>query len=433
MHARRRQRLLEKLGDGLLILPTAPETIRNGDVNHSFRAGSDLFYLTGFSEPDTILVASRTGRGRHKTILFVRPRDKTREVWDGPRAGVRGVIREFGADEAFPIGEFWKRLPGLVGETPRVFHTLGLDDEFDERLMAVFRSWSQSRRRRNPPAHPAIEDPRPALAELRLIKDTTEIRDLQEAARISTAGHLRAMAKTRGGMMEFEVQAALEGEFRRQGSRRNGYDSIVASGANACVLHYIENDRKMRRGDLLLIDAGAESNQYTADITRTFPVSGQFSPPQKEIYQAVLSAQKAAIKAVRPGAAWDAPHKTAVRVLTRRLVKLGILKGDPIKLIKKGACRKWFMHGTSHWLGMDVHDVGSYEDPDGRPIKLRAGMVLTVEPGLYIERSDKSVAAEYRGIGVRIEDDVLVTRSGHRVLTAAVPKEVKDVEAACSV
>lgn len=432
MNARRRQRLLDKLGDGLLILPTASETIRNGDVHHSFRAGSDLFYLTGFSEPQAILVARRTGRGRHTTVLFVQARDKTREVWDGPRAGVQGVIKEFGADEAFPIDEFWKRLPKLMGETERVYHTLGLDEEFDQRLMTAFRGWSQLRRRRNPPAHPVIEDPRPALAELRVIKDTGEIRELEQAARISTAGHLRAMAEARGGMMEFEVQALLEGEFRSLGSRRNGYDSIVASGANACVLHYVKNDRKMRRGDLLLIDAGAESNQYTADITRTFPVNGQFSEPQKEIYQAVLSAQKAAIKTIRPGTAWDAPHKTAVRVLTRRLVKLGILRGDPVKLVKKGACRKWFMHGTSHWLGMDVHDVGSYEDSEGRPIKLRSGMVLTVEPGLYIDRADKSVAAEYRGIGVRIEDDVLVTRTGHRVLTAGVPKEVKDVEAACS-
>ena len=270
------------------------------------------------------------------------------------------------------------------------------------------------------------------IAGLRQFKDADEVAALEEAARISVEGHRCAMAAAAPGMMEYEVQAILEAAFRSGGSKRNGYDSIVASGPNACVLHYVQNDRRMKKGELLLIDAGAEVGQYTADITRTFPVSGTFSEPQKAIYKAVLAAEKAGIRSVKPGAPWDAPHKTCIRVLTRELVKIGILRGRIPKLIKDGACRKWFMHGTSHWLGMDVHDVGTYEDADGKPTRFRPGMVLTVEPGLYFAKGDKSVPAEFRGIGVRIEDDVLVTRSGNRVLTAAIAKEVREVEALCA-
>lgn len=432
MHARRRQKLLGKLGDGLLILPTAAHMLRNGDVHYTFRPGSDLHYLTGFDEPDAVMLAWRTGRDSHQCVLFVPPRDKTREIWDGPRAGVRGAIRDFGADEAFGIEEFWNKLPDLLEPHTTVFHTLMVDRSFDERLMSVFQAAALRRRRRNAPAHPRIEDPRPLISELRQLKDTDEIASLEAAVRVSVRGHERAMAAAAPGMMEYEVQSILESEFRGHGSKRNGYDSIVASGSNACVLHYIQNDRKLRKGELLLIDAGAEVDQYTADITRTFPVSGKFSAPQKAIYRAVLASQKAGIRSVKPGAPWDAPHKTCIRVITRELLKLGLLRGRLDKLIKDGACRTWFMHGTSHWLGMDVHDVGTYEDADGKPTRFRAGMVLTVEPGLYFAKNDRSVPAEYRGIGVRIEDDVLVTRSGNRVLTAAMAKEVKDVEALCS-
>ena len=431
MHGKRRQRLLNKLGDGILILPTARHPLRNGDVHYTFRPGSDLHYLCGFGEPDAVLAAFRTGPKSHRAILFVPPRDKAREIWDGPRAGVRGAVRRFGVDEAHPIGELWEKLAELLLDHSRVFYGLMRDDAADSRIMSVFKRVADSRRRRNVPAHPDIIDPGPALAELRQIKDAHEIGALEEAARITIAGHRRAMAEARPGLYEYEVQAVMEAEFRQAGSKRNGYDSIVASGANACVLHYIENDRKMRRGDLLLIDAGAEFAHYTADVTRTFPVSGEFTAPQRAIYRAVLMAQKAGIRAVKPGAPWTAPHKACVRVLTRELLSLGLLKGRIAKLIADGACRKWFMHGTSHWLGMDVHDVGPYENPDGKPIRFRPGMVLTVEPGVYFGRSDRTVPREYRGIGVRIEDDVLVTRSGNRVLTAAMPKEIRDVEACC--
>jgi Xaa-Pro aminopeptidase len=432
MYAKRRQRLLAKLGDGLLILPTAPHAIRNGDVHHSFRPGSDLHYLTGFCEPDTVLVAWRTGATTHRSVLFVPPRDKKREIWDGPRAGVRGAMQRYGVDEAYPVTELWPHLVEMLEDHRQVFHTLFVDAAFDAKLTDVFRKVATKRRRGNPPAHPVIEDPRPMLAELRLIKDAAEIAAMEEAVRISVLGHAQGMAAARPGMHEYEVQAIVESEFRSHGSRRNGYDSIVASGPNACILHYIDNDRKIRRDELLLIDAGAEFEQYTADITRTFPVSGTFTDAQRAVYRAVLAAQKAGIKSVKPGVAWDAPHKTCTRVLTRELVKLGLLRGDLKKLLAKGAARRWYMHGTSHWLGMDVHDVGSYEDNKGKPARLRAGMILTVEPGLYFSRSDKSVPAPFRGIGIRIEDDILVTRTGHRNLTAAVPKELRDIEAACA-
>jgi Xaa-Pro aminopeptidase len=297
-------------------------------------------------------------------------------------------------------------------------------------LFDEFRRIAFARRRRNVPAHPVLEDPGPAIAALRQIKDPAEIRVLRLAAKVSAEAHVAAMRDAHAGMTEYQVQEMLEGVFRRHGSRRNGYDSIVASGANACILHYTQNDRTLRRGDLLLLDAGAELDGYTTDVTRTFPVSGTFSEPQREVYRIVLAAQKAGIKAVKPGARWDAPHRACVRRLTRGLIELGLLRAPVSKRIAKLEYRRWYMHGTTHWLGMDVHDVGAYQQAE-TPVALRAGMVLTVEPGLYFGARDPTIPKELRGIGIRIEDDVLVTRSGHRVLTAAVPKEVRDVEAAC--
>jgi len=432
MFQERRQKLLDKLGDGLLFLPTAPQTLRNGDVHHEFRPGSDLHYLTGFPEPKAALMAWRTGRNKHKSVLFVMPRNKEREIWDGPRLGVRGAVKHFGIDEAHPIAELWELFPKLLGGHERLFYTLGDDGKRDQRLLQELKKIAFEKRRSNPPAHPTVTDPRPTVAAMRLIKDAHELELMQEAARITVAGHLRAMQFANPGLTEFQVQAEIEAEFRRQGSPRNGYPSIVASGPNACILHYVKNDRRMRRGDLLLLDAGAEYEQYTADITRTYPVDGTFTPAQRTVYAAVLTAQKAGIRAIKPGAPWNAPHKACLRSLTRSLMEMRLVRGrDLSKLIKKGACRKWFMHGTSHWLGMDVHDVGPYEDAEGKPERLRPGMVMTVEPGLYFGRNDKKVPKEYRGIGVRIEDDVLVTRGGSRVLTAAVPKEIREVERAC--
>ncbi len=430
-YAKRRQSLLDQLGEGLLIVKTAQSHIRNGDVEHSFRPGSDIHYLTGFEEPDAILIAYRVGKGRHRALLFVQPKDKVKEVWHGRRVGPKATVKRFGVDEAHAIAEFWNQCKEIIPKHQRVFHTLGCDLDFDRKLFQLFSTLAFAQRRSNAPAHPVLQDPRPAIAELRVIKDADEIVLMQEAADLTCRGHVAAMAIARPGINECELQARVESEFRAGGSKRNGYDSIVASGVNACILHYTENDRKTRNGDLVLIDAGAEVGQYSADITRTWPINGVFSPAQKALYSLVLKAEKAAIRAVAPGKPWDAPHKTSLRAITKGLLELGLLKGSLDKLMKKGACRKWFMHGTSHWLGMDVHDVGTYQDAKGKPIKLRPGMVMTVEPGIYIDRLDKSVPKEYRGIGIRIEDDVLVTKTGHRVLTDGVPKDIKSIEAIC--
>jgi Xaa-Pro aminopeptidase len=432
LHRKRRQQLLNVLGHGVLILPTATETLRNGDVHHEYRPGSDFHYLTGFPEPRSVLVAWRTGRTAHHAVLFVRKRDREREIWDGPRFGVAGARRKFGVDEAVVESEFWSRLPDLLSLRGRRFHRLGVDSEFDRRLLAVCAAANHRARRRSLPLHPVIEDPLPALAAQRVRKDAAEVAALRRAAAATVAGHVAAMQHVRPGMREYEAQAILEAEFRRAGSPRNGYPSIVASGANACVLHYHENDRTMRGGDLLLIDAGAEVAGCTADVTRTFPVSGRFSEAQAAVYGHVLRAQLAGIRACRLGARWDSAHRTCIRWLTRGLVELGILRGDIDRLVGKGAYKPWYMHGTSHWLGRDVHDVGAYEDIDGEPERLRVGAVLTVEPGLYFGARDQRVPTRLRGIGVRIEDDVLVTRSGPSVLTAEVPKSIADVHRACA-
>jgi len=432
LHRARRQRLLDLLGDGVLLLPTAPETARNSDVLHEYRPGSDFLFLTGFPEPEAVLVAWRTGPGRHHATLFVRPRDAVREVWDGKRYGVRGAQREFGVDDAFPIAELWAKLPGLANARRRLFHRLGTDAEFDRRLLGAFAAFAKKHRRRAMAAHPTIEDPIPALATMRLVKDVAEIEAMRRAAEITAAGHRAAMAAARPGATEYGVQAALEGEFRRHGSPRNGYPSIVASGPNACILHYHENDRTLRNGDLLLVDAGAEIAGCTGDVTRTFPVSGRFTPAQAAVYRIVLRAQLAGIRACRVGARWDAAHRTCLRMLTRGLVELGVLRGDVARLVKKKKYEPWYMHGTSHWLGRDVHDVGAYLDAGDRPASLQPGMVLTVEPGLYFRPQDRRVPKELRGIGIRIEDDVLVTKRGPEVLTAAAPKTIADVERACA-
>ncbi len=432
LHFARRQRLLDALGDGVLVLPTAPETPRNGDVLHEYRPGSDFHFLTGFPEPEALLVAWRTGAKGHRSVLFVRPRDKEREIWDGRRFGVAGALRRFGVDEAHPIGETWQKLSSLLDGKERLFHRLGADAEFDRRLFGVFAALARKHRRRAPAAHPILQDPLPTIADLRLVKDSAELAAMRAAARATSAGHLAAMQCARPGMREYEVQAVLEAEFRRAGSPRNGYPSIVASGENACVLHYHDNDRTMRAGDLLLIDAGAEVAGCTGDVTRTFPVSGRFTEPQAAVYRAVLRAQLAGIRACRAGARWDAAHRTCLRALTRGLVELGVLRGRVDRLVARDAFKPWYMHGTSHWLGRDVHDVGAYLAAGDRPQPLRAGMVLTVEPGLYFAADDRRVPRELRGIGVRIEDDVLVTKSAPEVLTAAAPKTIREVEAACA-
>lgn len=428
LHRSRRQRLLNALGDGALLLPTAPVQSRNGDVSYEHRPGSDFHFLTGFPEPDAVLFARRRDRRSHHTVLFVRERDREREVWDGPRHGTRGAVRTFGVDEARPIESLWRELPGLLPPDGALFHTLGRDGDFDARLLEAYRRHAQQNRRRLLAAHPSVRDPGPELARQRLQKDEAELAALRRAAELTANGHVAAMRGVRPGMHEFEAQALLEAAFRAGGSPRNGYPSIVASGPNACVLHYHENSRRMRRGDLLLIDAGAEVLGVTADVTRTWPVDGTFSEAQAAVYRIVLKAQAAGIRACRPGARWDAAHRACVRTLTAGLIELGVLRGSVQKLVREGAYRGWYMHGTSHWLGRDVHDVGGYVDEHGGQVELPVGSVLTVEPGLYFGPRDRVVPKELRGIGVRIEDDVLVTRSGPSVLTDAVPKTIADIE-----
>jgi Xaa-Pro aminopeptidase len=428
---RRRQALMQALGEGLLVLPTAPHLLRNGDTHHEFRPGSDFEYLTGFPEPGSTLVLQRRGR-RVRATLFVPPRDKEREIWDGRRLGPSGALRHCGVDAAFASAELDKRLPDLLLGQGRVFVSLGKDEALDARLRRAFERVAQQNRRASPPAHPALVDPAPALAELRKRKDPLEIALLERAAEVTAMGHVAAMRDARPGMREYELQALIECEFKRGGARRTGYGSIVAGGKNACILHYVENSARLRSGDLVLIDAGAEYHGYTADVTRTFPVSGKFTDAQRRVYEVVLRAQRRAIAAVRPGARWNRPHEVAVRELTRGLVELGVLRKRGLaRLVAKLAFRPWYMHGTSHWLGRDVHDVGAYQDEKGRPLRLRPGNVLTVEPGLYFAPGDRRVPESLRGIGIRIEDDLLVTERGHRVLTAAVPKGCDEIEAAC--
>jgi Xaa-Pro aminopeptidase len=431
LHRRRRQRLLDELGDGVLLLPTAPELLRNGDVHFEYRPGSDFHFLTGFPEPEAVLLAWRTGRGRHRAELFVRPRDAAREIWDGKRFGIKGAVQDFGVDAAHPFGELWQKLPELLAPHRTLFFRLGQDQRFDARLLDAFARVAMQRRRRQPAAHPTITDPVPAIARLRLHKDAAELQALRAACAATAAGHRAAMRAAAPGRYEYEVQAAIEGAFRAAGSPRNGYGSIVASGPNACVLHYHDNDRRMQQGDLLLVDAGAECAGATGDVTRTFPIEGAFTAPQRAVYEVVLKAQLAGIKQAKPGAPWDAPHKACIRALTAGLVRLRVLRGEVARLVGKERYKPWYMHGTSHWLGRDVHDVGAYQDDAGKPVRLRAGMVLTIEPGLYFGKRDRRVPTALRGIGVRIEDDVLITARGNEVLTAAVPKTVADVEAAC--
>ncbi len=409
------------------VIPSAPVFVRNNDVEHEYRQDSDFFYLTGFDEPESVVVLDARER---KTTFFVRPRDKDREIWDGPRAGVDGVKQEYGADEAFVIAELADKLPDLLQNRRRLHYRIGHDRRFDERLLAaVDRVRARSRTGVFPPTE--IVDPGVILHEMRLRKSPEELEAMRAAARITREAHEGAMARARPGMREYEVEALLLDTFRKHGSERPAYGSIVGSGPNACVLHYRKNDRRIEPGDLLLIDAGCEYGYYASDVTRTFPVGKGFSREQQAIYELVLQAQLESIAASTTGATLDAIHARSVEVVTRGLVALGLLSGEVEKLIESGAYKRFFMHRTSHWLGMDVHDVGAYF-VEGKPRPLEAGMVLTVEPGIYVAPDEPSVAPEWRGIGVRIEDDVLVTRSGPEVLTAGIPKTVEEVKRACA-
>lgn len=424
--ARRRAALMRRIGKGgVAILATAPETIRNQDVHHPYRPTSDFYYLTGFAEPDSVAVFA-PGRAAGAYILFCRPRDALAELWQGRRAGMEGARADFGADAAYPLTELDTVLPSLLESCDRLYCILGQDAGFDNRLLG----WLNQLRAK---VRAGVQVPRQIHAlddlihEQRLRKNAEELKLMRRAADISVEAHRRAMRFCHPGAWEYQVEAEIVHEFMAHGALSPAYPSIVGGGANACILHYRENNQKLRAGEMLLIDAGAEYQYYAADITRTFPVNGQFSPEQKALHELVLAAQLAAIAAVQPGNAWDAPHVAAVAVLAEGLIRLGLLQGSVAECIAHETYKRYFMHKTGHWLGMDVHDVGNYKHA-GAWRRLEPGMVLTVEPGLYIA-AGSPVEPRWWNIGIRIEDDVVVTRHGHEVLTEAAPKTVTDITA----
>jgi Xaa-Pro aminopeptidase len=422
---RRRRELAKLIGKGgIAILPAAVEKQRNGDVHYHYRPDSDFYYLTGFHEPEAVAVLV-PGRAHAEYILFVRDRDPTRETWDGKRAGPEGATREFGADDAFPIGDIDDILPGLMENCPRVYYTMGLNQEFDQRVIGWVNGLkAQARQGKHPPTEFVALDH--LLHDMRLYKSKPELDVMRHSAQIAVAAHKRAMKFAAPGRHEYQVMAELLHEFRMSNADIS-YHPIVGSGANSCILHYHENSEQMKDGDLLLIDAGCEYGLYASDITTTFPVNGRYTAEQKAVYEVVLQAQYAAYDAIKPGNHWNDPHDAAVKAITQGLVKIGLLKGKVPQLIRDGEYRKFFMHRTGHWLGMDVHDCGDYKVGNEWRV-LEAGMVMTVEPGIYIPAGTKGVPKRWWNIGVRIEDDVAVTKQGYEVLTVGLPREPEDVE-----
>jgi Xaa-Pro aminopeptidase len=424
-HLARRAKLARNLREGVVILPTAPERTRNADAHYDYRWDSGFYYLTGFREPEAVLVIV-LGR-KPREILFCREKNLEREIWDGFRYGPKAARRAFGFDAAHAIGELDAMMPELLANQAVIHTPVGADSSWDARVTGWLNA-VRAKVRTGVAAPAEIRDVRAAVNEMRLFKDAHELAIMRRAAEISSVAHVRAMRAAAPGKREYEVEAELLHEFCRNGARSVAYGSIVATGANACVLHYRENTAELRKDDLMLIDAGCELESYAADITRTFPVSGKFSGAQKDVYELVLAAQEAAIKAVKPGAAFIDYHDAATRVLVRGLIDFKLCKGSVDKVLADESYKQFYMHRTGHWLGLDVHDAGDYMSK-GKWRKLKPGMVLTVEPGCYIRPADK-VPKHFWNIGVRIEDDVLVTAKGREVLTAGCPKRVADVEAA---
>ncbi|AKG20618.1 aminopeptidase P N-terminal domain-containing protein [Calothrix sp. 336/3] len=430
-HRQRREVLMSKIGNGTAIFRSAPMAVMHNDVEYNYRQDSDFYYLTGFNEPQSVAVLA-PHHAEHKFILFVQPKDREKEVWSGYRCGVEAAKEIYGADEAYPIDELNEKLPQYLEKAERIYYHLGRDRGFNDTVLRHYQQLLRTYPRRGT-GPVAIEDTAHILHSMRLVKSYAELQLMRKAADIAAEAHIHAMKFTTPGCWEYEVQAEIEYIFQKRGAMGVAYPSIVASGANACVLHYIENQRQMQDGELLLIDAGCAYGYYNSDITRTFPVGGKFTPEQKALYEIVLAAQKSAIAQVQPGNPYNLFHDVAVRILTEGLVELGILKGEIDKLIEEEKYKPFYMHRTGHWLGLDVHDVGAYQYGE-QPQILQAGQVVTVEPGLYIvpgtepAEDQPPIDSRWFGIGIRIEDDVLVTATGNEVLTAGVPKEVKDVE-----
>lgn len=424
--ASRRSKLMKRLGKhGVAIVPAAHEVVRARDTHFPFRQDSDFRYLTAFPEPDALLVLV-PGRKDGQFVLFVRPRDELREIWDGRRAGPEGAMRDYGADQAFDLDDLEEVLPTLLAGRAQLHYTLGEYPGWDEIVTSTVKQIREVARRGGvaPLEIVALEA---TLHEQRLCKTASELKIMQRACEISAEAHCLAMRATAPGVNEWQVAAEIHAHFARH-NMEPGYGSIVGGGDNACILHYVENNMTLNDGELLLIDAGGELEGYTADITRTFPVNGKFSKAQRAVYEVVLEANKQAIKTLKAGASSGKPHEVATRILTEGMVDIGLLKGKPKDLIAEGRHRQFYMHGTGHWLGMDVHDVGRYKI-DGKPRPFEIGMVMTVEPGLYIAPGTPGVPEKYWGIGIRIEDDVAVTADGPQVLTGGVPKEIAEIEA----
>ncbi len=430
--ANRRKTFLKKIANSVAVFPSAHEAIRNSDVHYPFRQESNFFYLTGFEESASIALLSPQDEAPFQ--VFVQPRDKTKELWEGKILGPEAAKGKLGADAAhpsLPANVFDDAFINAIVRAERLYYRVGIDFNFDQRIFALLQRASRRLGRTGRPLWP-IFDPSEVLGEMRLVKSKAEIARLQLAGHITAEAHVNAMRVTKPGMYEYEIEAVLYHAFRARGAQRVGYGSIVASGSNACVLHYVANNRRMEDKDLVLVDAGAEFDYYTADVTRVFPVSGTFTKEQREIYSAVLTAQKECIQQARPGKTMHDIHATAVEVLVEEMKKLKILKGPTKSLIKNRDYFPWFPHSTGHWLGMDVHDVGKYYCESYENYrKLQPGVVFTVEPGLYFP-PDSNAPARYRGIGIRIEDDILVTANGSQVLTSGVPKEVEEIETICS-
>jgi Xaa-Pro aminopeptidase len=430
-YAQRREQLMARIGKGTAVFRSAPMAVMHNDVEYNFRQDSDFYYLTGFNEPQAVAILA-PHHEEHKFVLFVQPKDPERETWTGYRVGVEAAKERYGADEVYPIAELDEKLPQYLEKADRIYYRMGRDRSFNDTILKHWQRlmWSYPKRGTGPIA---IEDPAPTLHSLRQIKSPTELELMRTAAAISVDAHNRAREFAQPGRYEYQVQAEMEHTFRLRGGMGPAYPSIVASGANACVLHYTENVRQMQDGELLLIDAGCAYDYYNADITRTFPVGGKFTPEQRTLYEIVLKAQLEAIAQVHPGNPYSQIHDTAVRVIVEGLMDLGLLQGDIEEIIKEEKYKPFYMHRTGHWLGLDVHDVGVYQHGE-TPHNLEPGQVLTVEPGIYIAPDIKPVEGQpevdsrWRGIGIRIEDDVLVTSAGHEVLTAGVPKAIEEIE-----
>lgn len=427
MHKDNRKNFIEQMeSDSVAIFANAPAAMRNHDTEHIYNPDPNFYYLTGFEEPESICVIT-PDRKKNKYILFVLPKDERAEIWNGKRVGVKDACEHYGADKAFSIKKFNKRIGKYLKNAKKLYYTLGSNSHVDSQILSHFKQGVRSRIRTGKGIHTLV-DPSPILSEMRLIKNDTELERIRQATNITVDGHIAAMAAAQPGMHEYELEGIIDATFRSSGASGTAFPTIVASGGNATTLHYTTNDCEIKDNTLVLIDAGAEYQRYCGDVTRTFPVNGTFTEAQKEVYQIVLDAHYAIIDSIRPGVSIDEPHQKSIELLTDGMLQLGLLKGKAKKIIKKEAYKQFYMYRIGHMLGLDVHDVNCVRNAEGEYKTFEPGMVITIEPGLYIAEGTKKVPTKYLGIGIRIEDDILVTEDGYEVLTDAVPKEIDAIE-----